>query len=136
LGLGGSKGFDNNLTSRLLALTGSGADTDGDGCPDARELTGAHRTGGLRDPFNPYDYMNPTHDQKNRVDDILAVVNHYFKDDNDGTPGKPPYVSGYDPATDRKPFGPATWNLREPDGQVRVNDILSQVKQYFDDCVD
>jgi hypothetical protein len=113
-------------------------DTDGDGCSDVLERAtpvGSETGGGVRDAKNPNDYFNPSHDKKNRVDDILLVVNQYFDDDNDGSPGLPPYVAGYNPDTDRTLLGPNAWNLGPPNGLQRVDDILNQVKQYFHDCV-
>ncbi len=70
----------------------------------------------------------------NRGDDIMAVVDAYYMDDNDGTPGLPPYAPGYNPDTDRALVGPNAWNLGPPNGLQRVDDILNQVKQYFHDC--
>ena len=58
----------------------------------------------------------------------------YFKDDNDGNPGQPPYAPGYNPDTDRTLLGPNPWNLGPPNGQQRTEDILHSVKQYFHDC--
>ena len=100
-------------------------DTDGDGCPDAQELGTNPVLGGGRDPLNPWDYFNPTHDGKNRVDDILAVVQHYEK--NAGDPG-------YDTKYDRTYLGPNKWNLGPPDGMIRVVDILAEIYQYHHDC--
>ncbi len=103
-------------------------DTDGDSCPDRRELADVQQQGGLRDPFDHYDYMNPTGDGLNRVDDILAVVTEYFQDDPAGAPD-------YTSTTDRTGItGANDWNLGPPNGQQRVDDILFQIKQYFHDC--
>jgi hypothetical protein len=115
----------------------SGPDSDGDGCPDAREQQtagGTESSGGRRNYLNPWDYFNPTQDGKNRVDDILRVVQQFFQDDNDGSPGEPPYVAGYDPGTDRTLLGPQLWNLGPPNGQQRSDDILNIIKQFFHDC--
>jgi sugar lactone lactonase YvrE len=101
------------------------SDTDGDGCTDAQEVGPNQFTGGRRDPTNPWDYMNPTHDRKNRVDDILAVVSHFGK--NLGDPG---YSRDYD----RTYIGPNPWTLGPPDGQIRVNDIIAIIRQYGHDC--
>jgi hypothetical protein len=112
-------------------------DSDGDGCPDVQEqqtALGSEVSGGRRDYLNPYDYFNPTHDHQNRVDDILKVVQQFFKDDHDANPGLPPYVSGYNPDTDRAVIGPNVWNLGIGNGQQRVDDILASVKQFFHDC--
>jgi len=106
----------------------------GDGCPDYEELGPNQGLGGLRDPFNPWDYFNPTHDGENRTDDILMVVNQYHKDDNDANPGLPPYEPGYNPDTDRTYVGPNAWNLGPPNGQQRTDDILAEVAQYHHDC--
>ena len=113
-------------------------DSDGDSCSNWNELNQAANsqgTGGLRDPWNSYDYFNPTGDGLNRVDDILAVVSQYFDDDDGATPGLPPYADGYLPGTDRTALtGGAAWQLGPPNGQQRVDDILAAVKQYFHDC--
>jgi hypothetical protein len=106
----------------------AGRDTDSDGCPNKRELSDTANMGGLRDPSNPYDYMNASKDGLNRVDDILAVVNQYFIDDPVGNPD-------LKSQTDRTAItGGNAWNLGPPNGQQRVDDILAAVKQYFHDC--
>jgi hypothetical protein len=109
-------------------------DEDADGCPDYKELGPSETAGGLRDPFNPWDYFNPTHDGLNGVPDVLMVVQQYFHDDSDLTPGLPPYAPGYNVDTDRTGLGPNVWNLGPPNGKVRVDDILAQLKQYFHNC--
>jgi hypothetical protein len=96
-----------------------------DSCPSWKELSLNQAQGGMRDPFNPWDFMNPTKDGQNRVDDILAVVNQYFID-----LGNPAYTD----QTDRTPLGPDDWNLGPPNGQQRVDDILHAVHSYFHDC--
>ncbi len=102
-------------------------DYDLDNCPDKNELSNDQSHGGLRDPFNPWDYFNPTHDGLNRVDDILKVVGQYFCDQ--GTCGT------YTTDTDRTAvIGANPWNLNKPNGQQRVDDILAAVKSYFHDC--
>jgi hypothetical protein len=118
---------------------GNGADPDDDGdeCPDVNEeqsAFGSEFSGGRRNRLNPNDYFNPTDDGENRVDDIVAVVNQYFDDDDDSNPGQPPYEPGYNPGTDRTHVGPYLWNLGPPNGQQRVDDIVNQVNQYFHDC--
>lgn len=101
-------------------------DSDGDGCPDNDELSDTPSAGGLRDPFNRFDYFNPTADGQNRVDDILAVVAQFGIDDPD---------PNYDPGTDRTSLtGGNDWNLAEGNGQQRVDDILASVKQFGHDC--
>ncbi len=101
------------------------ADADGDHCPDSREATSNAMTGGLRDFGNEWDYLNPTHDGNNMVDDILAVVYKYHVDQG---------MPGYTPDTDRTFVGPNRWNLGPPDGKQRVEDILNAVYQYHHNC--
>ncbi len=106
---------------------GGQIDTDGDNCPDKAELTNDQSHGGLRDPYNRWDYFNPTHDGLNRVDDILKVVGAYFCDEG----SCPDYTRN----TDRTAVvGANPWNLAVPNGQQRVDDILAAVKSYFHDC--
>jgi hypothetical protein len=114
-----------------LGYTGC-RDSDGDGCPDKRELgdtPGGPTGGGLRDPANPFDYFNPEkvntpHAQT--VADILRVVSQYGK--NQGN-------AAYTIDTDRTAIiGGNVWNLSLPDGQQTVADILAAVKQYNQNC--
>ncbi len=124
--VGGPTFNDAPVTYGWLADKTSDHDSDADGCPDKKELTDNQDQGGLRDPFNPWDYFNPTHDGLNRVDDILKVVGQYFID-----AGNPDYTTD----TDRTAVvGANPWNLATPNGQQRVDDILASVKQYFHDC--
>jgi hypothetical protein len=101
-------------------------DTDGDGCPDADENGPDEMLGGRRDYNNPWDYFNPTNDGQNRVDDILAVVDHYYLAEGD-----PGYEDG---KYDRSDLGPNPWNLGPPNGRVLVDDILHAINSYFHDC--
>jgi hypothetical protein len=106
-------------------------DMDGDGCNDlAERSTGPQeyqlqRFGALRDAKNPWDYWNPTHDGQNRIDDVLAVASRYGKNTGD---------VGYATDFDRTYLGPNAWNLGPPNGQIRIDDVLMQVKQYNHDC--
>ncbi len=110
----------------LSPLCDGAFDSDGDGCFDVNEKGMDETLGGLRDFLNPWDYFNPTNDGLNRIDDVLAVVDHYFLRE-----GEPGYEDG---KYDRSYVGPNDWNLGPPDGQVLVDDILHAVKQYFHDC--
>jgi hypothetical protein len=112
-------------------------DTDSDGCSDYRETRttpGSQLVGGLRNPLSQWDYFNPTGDLENRVDDIVAVLDQYFQDDADGTPGFPPFSPGYTQATDRTLTGPDPWRTGPPNGQQRVDDIINAINSYFHDC--
>jgi len=105
-----------------------GPDSDGDGCADVTELEtapGSEFHGGRRDPTNPYDYFNPTRDGQNRIDDVLIVAARYGKNTGE---------AGYSIDYDRTYIGPNAWNLGPPNGQIRIDDVLLQVKQYNHDC--
>jgi hypothetical protein len=103
----------------------SSADTDGDHCSDGDELGPDHKSGGERDPTNQWDYYNPSGDGKNRIDDVLKVVDKYFVDI-----GNPNYTQ----ATDRTAAGPENWRSGPPDGRQRIDDVLLAVRNYFNDC--
>ncbi len=116
---------DESLTIHCVPPLAYPGNTDGDGCPDAKEVGPDHRLGGQRNFLNPWDYFDPDHDGQVRANDILAVVQHYGL--NQGDPG---YSTNYD----RTFIGPNNWNLGPPDGKIRADDILAVVYQYGDDC--
>jgi hypothetical protein len=104
-------------------------DSDGDGCADARELGSSATTGGLRDPYNPWDFFNPekvnTPDTQT-VSDIIKVVQQFGKDQGN---------VAYTTATDRTAVpGGQAWSLGAPDGKQSVADILAAVKQFGQNC--
>lgn len=111
-------------------------DTDGDGCTDGKEVGPDRGTGGQRDPNNPWDYFNPSHDGQNRMDDVLLVAYQYYKDNSGGIPGLASYTKGegYTADTDRTLLGPNAWNLGPPDGVQRIDDVLNIMRQFWDDC--
>jgi hypothetical protein len=135
-----------SFTFIKLAPTAPTGDTDGDGCPDLKELAGAidsngvvsgQVAGGWRDPLNPYDFFDPvvgTGVRQVLVPDILAVVQKYFQGSMDPPPGGGLSSPDLTSKTDRTYLGPNVWNLGPPDGLQRVPDILAVVKQYFDSC--
>jgi acyl-homoserine lactone acylase PvdQ len=118
----------NAEASFSLSYDGSTHNTDGDGCLDVRELGPDELLGGRRDPTNPWDYFNPTGDGQNRVDDILAVVEHYYL-----AAGEPGYSETYDRSaileTALEP-----WRFGPPSGRILVDDILHAVHSYYHDC--
>jgi hypothetical protein len=104
---------DGSQATGALTLTplAQSTDTDGDGCPDYKELGPAQGQGGLRDPFNRWDYFNPEkantpHTQT--IADILFVVGKYGKNQ-----GNPLYTIDTDrtavPGGNVWNLGPARW---------------------------
>ena len=121
-------------------------DSDKDGCPDSLELQGPVQTpnpqknGGLRDPFNKYDYFDPTGDRAISSADISAVVNKFGQNEwkkdltSVATNGVVPNPL-YNPNMDRtKVPGGADWNLGPPNGVVSSEDILAAVKSFNQWC--
>ncbi len=127
--VGGPIFNDAELFAVRQALPTANRDTDQDGCPDRNELSDDAVIGGLRDPYNPWDYFNPLNNDINRTGDITAVVLRYGHDD--GT-GDPLYGQKYDRGGQIP--GGNKWNLRPPDGQIRTGDITSAVNSYGHDC--
>jgi hypothetical protein len=100
---------------------------DGDGCEDLEELGPNQGIGGLRDPFNPYDFFDVNGDKAiNVLDDIIAVAGAF------GLSTGP----NYHPSKDRGPLlGPNDWNRNGPDGVVNVfDDILVVAGQFGNSC--
>lgn len=113
------------IDARVALLTNDNADYDGDGCTNGQEYGPDRNLGGQRNPLWEWDYMNPTGDGQNRVDDILMVVGQYFVD-----AGEPGYLQ----ATDRSYVGPYLWSLGPPNGLQRIDDVIASISQYFADC--
>jgi hypothetical protein len=121
----GGKAVADSFNISCLSKQPFPGDTDGDGCPDVNENGSNPFLGGQRNFLNPWDYFDPNHDGRVRIDDIVAVVAHYFLDAND---------PGYSQDFDRSYVGPNPWNLGPPDGQIRIEDVIFAVDQYFHDC--
>lgn len=102
-------------------------DEDLDGCSDWAELGSDVTQGGLRDPFNMWDYMNPLMNDINRTGDTTAVVQHYGHDQGDALYGTLWDRAGTIP-------GANNWNLNPPDGIIRTADITAAVNSYGHDC--
>ena len=124
------------IDARVALITDLKSDDDGDGCPNGKEFGPDEHDGGRRNPLNPWDYFDPTHDGENRIDDILAVVKQYNKNQYLPSPPNPPQTLNpdYTVATDRSPGGPNVWNLGPPDGLQRLEDILAAITQYGHFC--
>ena len=104
---------------------GQSRDTDQDGCPDASELRDDPAIGGLRDPYNPYDWYDVNQDGVvDLFGDILGVISHFSLD------GEAPYDVVYDRGA---PIigGAGTWSRKAPDGVIDLfTDILGVISQF------
>ncbi|MEX1157863.1 MAG: flexitail domain-containing putative surface protein, partial [Thermomicrobiales bacterium] len=114
------------LWTVMQALPSANRDTDTDGCPDASELGQNEGAGGLRDPFNRWDYFNPTNDGKIRFDDIMLISEHFGQT----APG-PPYEAKFDRGS---LAGGNAWNIAGPDLTITIADVLRVLLQYRHDC--
>lgn len=120
-------------------------DEDQDGCTDWEELGDNEVAGGLRDPFNFWDFYDvPTGTWPNLARnasvsalDFFAVLARYNTEgDPDIDPLSLPPATGYHPAFDRSAagsLGPDAWNIDKADGAISGLDmfaILAQVGHY------
>jgi hypothetical protein len=126
---------DDGVSSPPSALTFTPLDTppapthdeDGDGCTDYRELgPGPQSTGGLRDPFNPYDFYDVNHDgEVSTTLDVLQVSQAW------GVPAK--YVWHKDRGVT---LGPNAWNRTGPNKSINITeDLLAVAAQVGSPCL-
>jgi hypothetical protein len=119
-------------------------DTDLDGCTDTQELRDTQGTGGLRDPYNRWDFEDqftgapPAKDRTVAVGDIGAVVARFGSAGSPaGDPNaSPPAAPAYHTSADRNGSLPGSnaWNLKPPNGSVTVGDIGTVVSQFGQGC--
>ena len=119
----------------------SGWDTDGDNCSDATELGDSQGAGGLRDPYNRWDWRDqwlgfpdPQMDGSVVIGDILAQINRFGFSGSPGDPKVPPTSpGGYHTQADIGGVlvgSAGAWNLKPPDGTIVVADMLAPVAQF------
>ena len=119
-----------------------GWDSDQDSCTDATELGQIEAAGGLRDPYNQWDFIDTwaTGSQTGNVDafDIGDVVNRFGAvGDPSGDPHVAPTGSdNYHTSADRGPpiLGARKWTLPAPSGNIDAFDIGDVVNQFGHVC--
>jgi uncharacterized protein YkwD len=134
-----------------VRMPGTPPDSDGDGCPDARERGPNDFAGGQRNPNNYWDFFDVPN-SANRyngtislTDDIFGVLGHWGTSDDEGRaainrntdPLSTPPQTGYHPAFDRSPAAPGApaWQLGPPDGQIDLfTDIFGVAGQFAHTC--
>ncbi|MEX2160266.1 MAG: flexitail domain-containing putative surface protein [Dehalococcoidia bacterium] len=99
-------------------------DSDGDGCSDAHELGNDQGAGGLRDPYNRWDFYDVDGDRViGLFGDIFPVAFDFGTAGSDATDRAAPILGGND------------WNLPGPDGLVTLfDDIFGVAFQFGHDC--
>jgi hypothetical protein len=106
----------------------SGRDSDGDGCSDAEEIqkggAGTQAFGGLRDPYNRWDFFDVDGDTNiGLFGDIFTVAFDFGTAGSDATDRAAPIPGGN------------LWNLPGPDGLVNLfDDIFGVAFQFGHDC--
>jgi hypothetical protein len=119
---------DNNravLTVQALAVS----DLDGDGCTNIQELGANPVLGGMRDPYNGWDFFDtPPFDRAVSIADIDRILDRFGA--VAGFPGPPAYGAPFD----RRPIGPNDWNIGPPDGRITIVDITLSVLQFSHTC--
>jgi hypothetical protein len=115
-----------------------------DGCTDWEELGTAQGSGGLRDPFNFWDFYDvptgspPARDKVVAAADLAAVVARFGSTgDPAGNPlSAPPAAPAYHTAYGRGgTLGPNQWNLSPANGAISGGDIAMLNAQYGHTCV-
>jgi hypothetical protein len=101
-------------------------DTDRDGCVDEKELRSILNQGGLRDPWNPFDWYDINHDGAVSIPvDILQVAQAFVP-------------ANYLARKDRGAlnYGPFAWNKSGPNGSVTIpDDVLGVAQQFSSACL-
>jgi hypothetical protein len=118
-------------------------ETGPDGCSTWEELGPSALLGGLRDPFNFWDFYDvpvgtpPVRDKMVNIIDIGAI-NLRFGAVGDPTIdplSPPPPAPAYHTAFDRNsPIGPDNWNLGAADGAINIIDIGAAIVQFGHTC--
>lgn len=134
-----------------VRMPGTAPDSDGDGCPDVRELGPNSTFGGQRNPNNYWDFFDVP-SASNRYDgtislndDIFGLLVHWGTNDDAGRaainrntdPLSPPPLTGYHPAFDRSAAAPGApvWQLGPPDGQIDLfTDVFGAAGQFGNTC--
>jgi len=102
-------------------------DTDRDGCVDEKELRSVLNQGGVRDPWNPYDWYDINHDGAVTAGvDVLQVAQAF------GAP------ANYAPRKDRGAvnYGPFSWNKSGPNNNINSGgDLLGVAQQFSSPCL-
>jgi len=103
-------------------------DTDRDGCLDERELRPVLNQGGIRDPWNPYDWYDINHDGAVAVtSDLLQIALANGAGNPNYAPRKDRGVLGY---------GPFGWNKSAPNGNIDItSDVLGAAQQVSQPCL-
>ena len=128
---GGSPTFGPvNVNAVQHAAKGESYDFDLDGCDDEFELGDNAGTGGLRDPFNPWDRQDVNKDGFVAIAaDILATAANF------GSTLTNPVGAALDRSKSMD-GGAGSWNRPGQDGTVNiVDDILGTAGQFGHNCV-
>lgn len=114
---------------------GCDVDTDGDGCSDAAELGPDPRSGGRRNPANPWDFYDVNGDHVISMrGDLLPVFVAV------GMSAGPNYSRAKDrrpppsPLAQPDPSRREAWDLGPPDGVIAFSDILGVARQFGHSC--
>jgi outer membrane protein assembly factor BamB len=131
-------------------------DSDGDGCPDVKELGPDWHNGGQRDPHDPWDFFDVpvpairagfTTGQRNgaiSISDALAVLAYVgtqtggpanvngIRYDDDLNANGIPDGQEYDRTSSTTPGQP--WRSNAPNGSVAIQDVLVALAQVGTNC--
>jgi hypothetical protein len=120
---------EDNNRAELAVQALADIDFDGDGCTNTQELGGIPALGGMRDPYNGWDFFDtPPYDRAVSIADINRILDRFGA--VAGFPGPPFYSSSFD----RRPIGPNHWNIGPPDGRITIVDIRLAASQFSHTC--
>jgi hypothetical protein len=119
-----------------------GADSDGDGCDDEREVGPNPALGGGRDPNNVWDFFDTPNDANVRdgaitAGDLARVVARFGSSGSKALDplSSPPPAPSYHTAFDRTSVGEApNGHPQGPNGSVTAQDIALIVSQFGHSC--
>ena len=130
-------------------------DTDGDGCPEGREMGVSHITGGQRDPRNPWDFFDVpapallppnttgTRNHAIGIQDVIAVLAYIganiaspnTPNANGATYGSDLNGNGLRDGTEYdRAAGATIWAPNPPNGAINISDALLSLNAVGDNC--
>ena len=95
--------------------------------------------GGLRDPFNFWDFFDPNRDRSVTTADVFALLERFGAagDPNIDPLSDPPPAPAYHPRFDRAASsGPYAWSITAADGAIATTDIFALLAQIGHTCAD
>ena len=128
----------NDVADTITIECNDTVDSDGDGCTDTQEVGPDELLGGRRDPYNFWDFYDPSRDRTVNLADFFAVLQRFASsgDPNIDPLSDPPPPPAYHPRFDRAGAAPGAniWELQPADGAISVLDFFAMLGQFGHSC--